>query len=134
VVIAMLAGVQYAFVAIPSQTALQEELPPEVRGRTFGILNMLLSVASFLPVLVAPAIADLLNLMFEGAGIPVVMSVLGVTILVAGIASWRRNAGLGLHQQDRGGPLIGETPGSPEAAVHTSSHLADGSDPAAHDE
>ena len=51
VVIAVSAGVEYAFVAIPSQTALQEELPGDVRGRIFGILNTLLSVASFLPVL-----------------------------------------------------------------------------------
>ena len=74
VVIAITAGVEYAFVAIPSQTALQEELPVEVRGRIFGILNTLLSVASFLPVLVAPAAADVLNIVFQGAGIPVVMA------------------------------------------------------------
>ncbi|HEX2290637.1 MAG TPA: MFS transporter, partial [Pseudonocardiaceae bacterium] len=71
VVIAVTAGVEYAFVAIPSQTALQEELPVNVRGRIFGILNTLLSVASFLPVLVGPAVADLLNIVFPGAGIPV---------------------------------------------------------------
>src|SRR3990170_3503252 len=35
VVIAMFAGLEYAFVAIPSQTALQEELPSDVRGRVF---------------------------------------------------------------------------------------------------
>ena len=54
VVIAIFAGVEYAFVAIPAQTALQEDLPADVRGRIFGILNTLLSVASFLPVLLAP--------------------------------------------------------------------------------
>lgn len=100
VVIAVLAGVQYAFVAIPSQTALQEELPASVRGRIFGILNTLLSVASFLPVLAAPAAADILNIFFEGAGIPVVMAILGLITLWAGIASWRRNAAAGLHASD----------------------------------
>jgi hypothetical protein len=99
VVIAVTAGVEYAFVAIPSQTALQEELPTGVRGRIFGILNTLLSVASFLPVLIAPAAADLLNLVFRGAGIPVVMGMLGLATLVAGIASWRHNASSGLHRQ-----------------------------------
>jgi MFS family permease len=98
VVIAVTAGVEYAFVAIPSQTALQEELPTGVRGRIFGILNTLLSVASFLPVLVAPAAADLLNLLFKGAGIPVVMGMLGIATLVAGLASWRHNAASGLHR------------------------------------
>jgi MFS family permease len=99
VVIAITAGVEYAFVAIPAQTALQEDLPVEVRGRIFGILNTLLSVASFLPVLVAPGAADLLNIIFPGAGIPVVMAILGLITLWLGIASWRRNAEAGLHRQ-----------------------------------
>jgi hypothetical protein len=98
VVIAITAGVEYAFVAIPAQTALQEDLPVEVRGRIFGILNTLLSVASFLPVLVAPGAADLLNIIFPGAGIPIVMAILGLIVLWLGIASWRRNAAAGLHR------------------------------------
>jgi MFS family permease len=101
VVIAVLAGLEYAFVAIPSQTALQEELPADVRGRIFGILNTLLSVASFLPVILAPASADVLNIFFPGAGIPVVMGILGLLTLWAGIASWRRNARAGLHEHDQ---------------------------------
>jgi hypothetical protein len=104
VVIAVTAGVEYSFVAIPSQTALQEELPREVRGRIFGILNTLLSVASFLPVLIAPAAADLLNLVLPGAGIPVVMALLGLGTLWAGVASWRRNAAAGLHERERTAP------------------------------
>jgi len=44
---AFFAGIAYAFVAIPSQTQLQEDLPESVRGRVFGVLNMLVSVASF---------------------------------------------------------------------------------------
>jgi MFS family permease len=97
VVIAVTAGLEYAFVAIPSQTALQEDLPGDVRGRIFGILNTLLSVASFLPVLLAPAAADILNILFPGAGIPVVMGLLGALTLWAGIASWGRNKRAGLH-------------------------------------
>jgi MFS family permease len=104
VLIAVTAGVEYAFVAIPSQTALQEELPVGVRGRIFGILNTLLSVASFLPVLLAPIAADLLNLVFPDAGIPVVMGILGLVTLWAGIASWRRNAAAGLHAAPPGPP------------------------------
>jgi MFS family permease len=101
VVIAVFAGLEYAFVAIPSQTALQEELPADVRGRIFGILNTLLSVASFLPVIAAPAAADVINIFFPGAGIPVVMAVLGLGIVWAGIASWRRNSQRGLHDHDQ---------------------------------
>jgi len=109
VVIAVTAGLEYAFVAIPSQTALQEELPRDVRGRIFGILNTLLSVASFLPVLAAPALADLLNIVFPGAGIPVVMFLLGAVTLWAGILSWRRNAAEGLHAN---GPPPTDDPGA----------------------
>jgi MFS family permease len=109
VVIAVTAGIEYAFVAIPSQTALQEELPVGVRGRIFGILNTLLSVASFLPVLVAPVAADLLNIVLDGAGIPVVMGILGLVTLWAGIASWRHNAQAGLHRgQPPGREVAGE--------------------------
>jgi MFS family permease len=120
VVIAVFAGLEYAFVAIPSQTALQEELPSDVRGRIFGILNTLLSVASFLPVLAAPAAADILNIFFAGAGIPIVMGVLGLLTLWAGIASWRRNSRAGLHEHDRGmAPAealdVATAPGVPEA-------------------
>jgi hypothetical protein len=105
VVIGITAGIEYAFVAIPAQTALQEDLPVEVRGRIFGILNTLLSVASFLPVLVGPAAADLLNIAFPGAGIPAVMAFLGLITLWLGIRSWRRNAAAGLHN--------GESPATP---------------------
>ncbi len=111
VVIAVFAGLEYSFVAIPAQTALQEDLPSDVRGRIFGILNTLLSVASFLPVILAPAVADLINIGFEGTGIPIVMAFLGLLTLWAGIASWRRNARQGLHDHDRGiPPPPGPTP------------------------
>jgi MFS family permease len=125
VVIAVFAGLEYAFVAIPAQTALQEDLPADVRGRIFGILNTLLSVASFLPVIAAPAAADILNLFFEGAGIPIVMAALGVLTLWAGVASWLRNARQGLHAHDRGmdAPTVGDAadvgsaPGVPDVVV-----------------
>jgi hypothetical protein len=108
VVIAVFAGLEYAFVAIPSQTALQEELPNEVRGRIFGILNTLLSVASFLPVIAAPAAADVINIFVPGAGIPIVMAVLGLGTFWAGIASWRRNSRAGLHEHDQGAAEVVE--------------------------
>ncbi len=121
VVIAVTAGVEYAFVAIPSQTALQEELPVGVRGRIFGILNTLLSVASFLPVIAAPLAADLLNLVFPGAGIPWVMAILGAITLWAGVASWRHNRRAGLHATSgpepaaEGGGVPQVSPSEPDA-------------------
>ena len=58
VVIAFFAGIAYGLVAIPAQTQLQEDLPEDVRGRVFGVLNMLVSVASFLPIIIVGPISD----------------------------------------------------------------------------
>jgi MFS family permease len=81
VVIALLAGIAYAFVAIPSQTQLQEDLPEDVRGRVFGILNMLVSVSSFLPIIIAGAISDLI-------GTTSVILIVAVATFVTGVASF----------------------------------------------
>lgn len=81
VVIALLAGIAYAFVAIPSQTQLQEDLPEDVRGRVFGILNMLVSVSSFLPIIIAGTISDLI-------GTTTVILIVALATLVTGIASF----------------------------------------------
>jgi MFS family permease len=58
---AFLAGIAYGIVAISSQTQLQEDLPEEVRGRVFGVLNMLVSVGSFLPIIIVGPISDLVG-------------------------------------------------------------------------
>jgi MFS family permease len=80
VIIAFLAGVSYAVVAIPAQTQLQEDLPEEVRGRVFGVLNMLVSVASFLPIIIVGSIADVI-------GVPAVIVIIAVLVVFAGTAS-----------------------------------------------
>jgi MFS-type transporter involved in bile tolerance (Atg22 family) len=83
IAIAVVAGVSYAAIAIPAQTELQAEIPEEVRGRVFGILNMLVSVGSFLPIIIVGPIADLVGTM------PVVL-VSAVIILAVGILSVAR--------------------------------------------
>ena len=81
--IAFLAGIAYALVAIPAQVGLQEELPEDVRGRVFGVLNMLVSVASFLPIIIVGAISEVVpttavlvvvGLMVTGIGVVSVVS------------------------------------------------------------
>ena len=52
-----------------------------------------------MPVILAPLAAELLNLLFPGWGIPAVLLVLSAVVLWIGIASWRRNARLGLHRR-----------------------------------
>ena len=61
ITVAFVAGITYAFVAVPAQTALQEELPSDVRGRVFGVLNTLVSLASFLPIIIVGPVADLIG-------------------------------------------------------------------------
>jgi MFS family permease len=80
IVVAFIAGVAYAFVAVPAQTQLQEELPSDVRGRVFGVLNMLVSVASFLPIIIVGPIADVV-------GTSVVVFGAAVAVLLAGVGS-----------------------------------------------
>jgi MFS family permease len=80
VAVAFFAGISYAFVAIPAQTQLQEDLPEDVRGRVFGVLNMLVSVASFLPILIVGPIADAI-------GTTLVLSFVAIAIVAAGLGS-----------------------------------------------
>ena len=78
--IALLAGVAYAFVAIPSQTQLQEDIPEDTRGRVFGVLNMLVSVSSFLPIIIAGAVSDLI-------GTQTVLLIVAIAISASGVIS-----------------------------------------------
>jgi MFS family permease len=80
VLIAFIAGVGYAAIAIPAQTELQAEIPQAVRGRVFGILNMLVSIGSFLPIIVVGYISDVIGTM------PVVL-VAATSIMLVGITS-----------------------------------------------
>jgi MFS family permease len=80
VVIAFFAGIAYGLVAIPSQTQLQEDVPEDVRGRVFGVLGMLVSVASFLPIIIVGLIAEVVPT-------TAVIFVMSICVLVTGIAS-----------------------------------------------
>ncbi|HYH91561.1 MAG TPA: MFS transporter [Candidatus Saccharimonadales bacterium] len=80
VFIAFIAGIAYGAVAIPAQTQLQEDLPEDVRGRVFGVLNMLVSSASFIPIIIVGPISDII-------GTGTVMFLVAIGVLVAGVAS-----------------------------------------------
>jgi len=85
VVITFAAGACYAAVAISAQTQLQEDLPPEVRGRVFGILNMLVSIASLLPIMIVGPAADLL-------GATAVLALVSALVTIWGLTSVLRRA------------------------------------------
>jgi len=80
VALAFLAGIAYGIVAIASQTQLQEDLPEEVRGRVFGVLNMLVSVASILPIIIVGPISDLI-------GTTAVILFIAIAVTASGIVS-----------------------------------------------
>jgi MFS family permease len=80
VAIGFLAGVAYGIVAISSQTQLQEDIAEEARGRVFGVLNMLISVASILPIIIVGGIADVV-------GSTVVILIVAVLVVISGVAS-----------------------------------------------
>ncbi|HEY8168130.1 MAG TPA: MFS transporter [Candidatus Limnocylindrales bacterium] len=80
VMLALAAGVGYAFVAVPAQTQLQEELPEDIRGRVFGVLNMLVNIASFLPIILVGFIAD-------NVGPDIVLLACALLVFAAGVRS-----------------------------------------------
>jgi MFS family permease len=51
-------GVAYAFITVPAMTLLQEQLRDDIRGRVFGVLNVLVSIFSFLPLIFVGPMAD----------------------------------------------------------------------------
>ena len=80
IAIAFGVGVAFAVVSISSQTQLQEDLPEDVRGRVFGILNMLVSIASLAPIIVVGPVAD------QVGSDPVIL-VVGAFVAACGVAS-----------------------------------------------
>jgi MFS family permease len=78
--IAFLIGAAWSVVAISAQTQLQEELPEDVRGRVFGVLNMLVSISSLAPIVIVGPVADLF-------GREPIILVMGLTVAVWGVAS-----------------------------------------------
>jgi hypothetical protein len=55
------AGLAFSLFTIPTQTLLQEKTPLELRGRVFGVLGFLITLASVFPVLFAATIGEFLG-------------------------------------------------------------------------
>jgi len=119
VFVALLAGMAYAFVAIPSQTQLQEDLPEDVRGRVFGVLNMLVSVSSFLPIIIVGPVSDLV-------GTTTVLIIVAALITFAGVASILTRGPLKLAEQHASPTTHHQQAGIDMVAVVTASELETG--------
>jgi MFS family permease len=72
-------GLVNAVLSTSAQTILQENTSEDTRGKVFGALNMLLNIASTLPVLLAATLADRF-------GVTTVLIVLGGFLTVAVLA------------------------------------------------
>lgn len=114
VLIAFFAGIAYAIVAIPAQTQLAEDLPEDVRGRVFGVLNMLISVSSFLPIIIVGPISDVV-------GTGTVIFVVAILIGTSGVVSVLRRGRLTREEWrvSAGGTVAGVAVDPIGAMTHT---------------
>jgi MFS family permease len=80
---AMLAGLAFVAIVVPSQTIIQERAPEEIRGRVFAVQLVLSNVATVGPLLFLGELADLV-------GVDWTLMVLGLLVLAVGLESARR--------------------------------------------
>ncbi|MGV3522577.1 MAG: MFS transporter [Candidatus Sericytochromatia bacterium] len=74
-------GLAAAAGAVPVQTLLQEEIPEHLRGKVFGVQNMLVNTAMTLPMSLAGVMADGLEQQFPGYGVMLVMQLVGLSLV-----------------------------------------------------
>ncbi|MNS43737.1 2-acyl-glycerophospho-ethanolamine acyltransferase [compost metagenome] len=80
-VVAVLLGFSSSLVAVPLQTRLQELTPEHLRGKVFGAQNMVLNIATTIPIAAAGFLVDAL-------GLRVVILSTAILMAVAGVLTW----------------------------------------------
>jgi len=75
----LLLGMGNIYITSSIQTILQHRIPRQIRGRVFGVQNMLINSAFTFPVVVFGMIADFWGILFA-------ISTLGVVVLLMGVA------------------------------------------------
>jgi MFS family permease len=81
VFMALIIGFGISFVFIPSNSTIQVETSEEMRGRMYGLLNSLTGAVSFLPVILAGGLADLLGVGVVITSVGVIMAIVGFCYL-----------------------------------------------------
>ena len=99
--LAALAGAGYAAAAIPSQAALSREVPIEARGRVFGVLNMVVSLASIAPTVLLAPLADL------AGPSPVILGLAGGVVTLLLFSLYSRSGEIATATPTATTPLIG---------------------------
>lgn len=75
-------GMLNAIISATAQTLLQEKSSDEVRGKIFGSLNMMINIASTVPIFVAGILADLLS-------VTEVITLIGAAVVVYALLQLR---------------------------------------------
>lgn len=78
VVMAVVMGFAISLVFAPSNTTIQMETDESMRGRIYGFLNALIGAVSFLPVILAGGLADLLGTVTVIIGFGIMLFMLGI--------------------------------------------------------
>lgn len=81
ILIAFIMGFGMALVFVPSNSTIQIETSDQMRGRMYGLLNSLIGAVSFLPVILAGGLADILGVGLVIAGVGVFMIMIGAYYL-----------------------------------------------------
>lgn len=81
IILAFIIGFAISLVLIPSNATIQIETNETMRGRMYGLLSALIGAVSFLPVVLAGGLADLLGVGAVITGVGVIMVILSMCYL-----------------------------------------------------
>lgn len=81
ILMAFVMGLGISLVFIPSNSTIQIETNHEMRGRMYGLLSSLIGAVSFLPVILAGGLADLLGVAAVIVSVGIIMIAMGIHYL-----------------------------------------------------
>jgi predicted MFS family arabinose efflux permease len=70
-------GMGSAFIHVPMQTLIQQQTPPEMQGKVFGLQNNAVNIALSVPLAIAGPLTDALGLRNELVGMSVLVAIVG---------------------------------------------------------
>jgi MFS family permease len=79
VVLAWILGMANAFMFVPSNTLVQEHTPESQRGKVYGALSTVVSLASLLPVIAVGSLADIFGVRLVLVAISVILLLIGIS-------------------------------------------------------
>ncbi len=89
-----LLGIFGSLVAIPMQTTIQSETPPEMRGKVFGLQNNLINIALSLPLALTGVAETFI-------GLQAVFLALSAIVFSGGILTWYNSSQSSPETEDR---------------------------------